>query len=313
MRFSYPLHPLTLLLVLSIHLVCYSSTKLGSTDSTYHHKNNPNDVIVTLQGSHSISRQINDTRSFQRWLTQEDTIRKILSVNPAIHDVKMLSPTLFKSRLTKMALPGFEIEQSLLFEISVNKTAIVLSARKGTVEQRFKGSRMLVNFFSKLTPSDVISSTVISLHIPSSSSSHSNPLNFQRNRFFANKFSASHNMKRESIFSTSIFQRKEIPNIHPRRFFEFVKNSIITTKSNTNNASSKSFNQRLLAPKVVAGTLSIHETVAVSLRLPSWLPSPKRLVVSTGSKSIQKTITKNIKLFADNILSLYQSWEEMQV
>lgn len=311
MSSPYVLHAIVLLLVISCQLI-QSSSSLSSLSPTFISLNadssSKNDVIVVLQGSHSISKQINNTRTFQQWLTQKDTIQKILSVNPAMSDIKMITPTLFKSRLRKMSLPGFEIEQSLLFEIHINNTAIVLSARKGTVEQRFKGSKMLVNFFSKLTPSDVISSTTISLNIPHSSSHHSGNL-FQWNKLFKKEISSFH--VRNPMFA-SIFRRRHpsTTTARSRRLFALSLPSIgrgANTNSSYSRVNAIPTNQQLV------GTLSIHESVAVSLRLPSWLPSPKRLVATTGSKSIQKTITRNIKVFADNILLLYQTWERQQV
>lgn len=299
-----PLLPVLWLLIVLLTFVQSSVPTFSSSSTSYClassiPKSERNDVIVTLSGSHSISKQINDTRSLQRWLTKEDTIRKILSVNPAMSDIKMLSPTLFKSRLAKMSMPGFEIEQSLLFEIHVNSTAVVLSAKKGTVEQRFKGSKMLVNFFSKLTPSEVVSSTVISLQYsptsPSSSSLHSPSYRLRRlfKRHAAKSvnheyLSSSDASSKGRFFSTPFKRKKE-----SRRLFASML-PVIPSE-----------------PKL-AGILSIQESVSVNLRLPSWLPSPKRLVASTGSKSIQKTISRNIKLFADNILSLYQRWEEQE-
>jgi hypothetical protein len=121
------------------------------------------ETILKLEGKHVIVKNFNHSNDLEEWFQSPKTKMDILFLNPTFSKVELKSPYELSSDLPTIQFPGLKIIQSIDFDVFMNQTTLMLSARQGSVKQKYLGSNLMVNLFSRLSSMNVHSEIIISI------------------------------------------------------------------------------------------------------------------------------------------------------
>jgi len=108
------------------------------------------------------TRVFEDAKGFQKWFQKKDIAYKILSVNPGLLKVDIISSKLYRGHLSPVTFFGVQFFQTIDFDVFTNETAlIVTTASEDALQQTCKGSQFLVNIFNKIPPAKITSKTTL--------------------------------------------------------------------------------------------------------------------------------------------------------
>lgn len=118
---------------------------------------------VTFRCSYSTTRVFQNSSeadSFHRFFSQKDKALRILSLNPGLDKVEKISDNLYRGYLSPITFPGLSMTTVIDFDVeTVQKDRLVAKVDRGSITQKYKGLKFLVDVFSKLPSSEVESSS----------------------------------------------------------------------------------------------------------------------------------------------------------
>lgn len=117
---------------------------------------------IVMHAAKTETRIFDDAKAFQKWFQRPDIAYKILSVNPGLLKVDIISSKLYRGHLSPVTFFGVQFFQTIDFDIFTNATAlIVTTASEDALQQICKGSPFLVNIFNKIPPAKITSKTTL--------------------------------------------------------------------------------------------------------------------------------------------------------
>lgn len=117
---------------------------------------------IVMQTAKTEARVFDDGKGFQKWFQRPDIAYKILSVNPGLLKVDIISSRLYRGHLSPVTFFGVQFFQTIDFDVFSNETTlIVTTASEDALQQTCKGSAFLVNIFNKIPPAKITSKTTL--------------------------------------------------------------------------------------------------------------------------------------------------------
>lgn len=119
--------------------------------------------VIIIKTNHSVFRKkIHNTSKWQKWIKEEETQQKILTLNPVFLKINKINSSFYNIDLTPMYFQGVEIKQKIDYDVSVKNCTMAIKSCFNNAENTILSGTSGIYSMIKIT--DLVVYNVLSLH-----------------------------------------------------------------------------------------------------------------------------------------------------